>query len=78
MYSLFVLFSIHGKVRILTFHCNKPEYILLQNLAFSHFMKEDYEMIVFNDAKDSEMNDKITKNFIDLGIKCVDTNRTGI
>lgn len=68
---LFVVFSIDAKIRVLTFHCNKPEYILLQKQAFSKFMKEEYEIIVFNDAKDSEMNDKITKNCIDLGIQCV-------
>jgi len=63
--------SIHAKVRILTFHFNKPECIYLQNDAFAHFMKDQYEIIVFNDAKDQGVSEKIDQVCFNLGIQCV-------
>lgn len=60
-----------GKVRLLTFHFNKPELIALQHRAFKKFMQDDYELIVFNDAKTSELEASIKAECERCGIKCV-------
>jgi hypothetical protein len=60
-----------GKVRLLTFHFNKPELISLQHRAFKKFMQDDYELIVFNDAKTSELEAAIKAECERCGIKCV-------
>lgn len=63
--------SLIAKVRILTFHYNKPEFIELQYLAFKKFSRDDFEMIVFNDASNM-IHEKNIKNMCDrYQIKCV-------
>lgn len=60
-----------GKVRFLTFHYNKPELISLQHQAFKKFIQDDYELIVFNDAKTSDMEALIKAECEKCGIRCV-------
>lgn len=60
-----------AKVRLLTFHFNKPELISLQHRAFQKFMQDDYELIVFNDAKTGELEAAIKMECDKCGIKCV-------
>ncbi len=60
-----------AKVRFLTFHYNKPQYIEIQYKMFKKFMRNDYELIVFNDAKDPILSTAIKENCAKYGIKCV-------
>lgn len=43
--------TVFAKVRILTFHYNKADFIELQYKTFKKFMLDDFELIVFNDAR---------------------------
>lgn len=63
--------QLSAKVRILTFHFNKPEFIVLQHKSFQKFMLDDYEIIVFNDANSLENEGAIEQTCKELGIKCV-------
>ena len=47
---LFIPFSLQAKVLILTHAYNKPEFIIWQYKTFKKFLKDEYELIVFNDA----------------------------
>lgn len=63
--------NIIAKVRLLTFHCNKPQFIELQGRAFTKFLEDDYEIIVINDAKTPAMQQKIQAACEANGMKCI-------
>lgn len=58
-------------VRILTFHYNQPNFIRLQYKTLSKFLQDDFELIVFNDAKTIQNEAGIENVCQELGIKCV-------
>lgn len=62
---------IEAKVRILTFHYNVPELIQIQHETLKKFLQEDYELIVFNDARDLQHKKAIKETCAKLGIRCV-------
>ena len=66
-----VIFPLLGKIRILTFHYNKPELIDLQNQALRTFMKDDYELIIFNDGPTQESEKAIRNACAKSGITCI-------
>lgn len=68
---LMVHSEINAKIRILTFHYNLPELIEIQHKTLKKFLKEDYELIVFNDARELEHEKSIKKTCNKLGIRCV-------
>jgi len=58
-------------IRILTFHCNQADFIEMQYLTLSEFLLDDFELIVFNDAK-TEANEKWIEEICDkYQIQCV-------
>lgn len=63
--------DVSAKVRILTFHFNKPDFIELQYKSFKKFLTSDFELIVFNDAalptKEREIQEMCDK----YSIQCV-------
>jgi hypothetical protein len=67
------LFSLHlqAVVRILTFHYNHPEFIEFQHKTLSHFLTDDFELIVFNDAPTSVGQAEIEEVCQEYQIKCV-------
>lgn len=71
--GLFLLLTegISAKVRILTFHYNKPDFIELQHRCLQKFMLDEYELIVFNDAATEENERAIRETCESLGIECV-------
>lgn len=73
--AICVFFALNGlltaKVRVLTFHFNKPEFIELQYLAFKKFSKDDFEIIVFNDANNMIHKKNIEGMCDKYQIKCV-------
>ncbi|NGX47843.1 MAG: hypothetical protein K1000chlam3_01228 [Chlamydiae bacterium] len=75
--KLFILFALllssqaFAKVRFLTFHCNKPDFIELQCKTLAKYMENDYELIVFNDANDLKLEEEIRETCEKYGIQCV-------
>jgi glycosyltransferase involved in cell wall biosynthesis len=63
--------SAFAKIRILTFHYNEPEFIELQFLSFKQFMRDDFELIVFNDGNTPEREEGVRKMCEKHGIQCV-------
>lgn len=70
---LALVFTSHidAKVRILTFHYNIPELIEVQHKTLKKFLKEDYELIVFNDAREPQHVTGIQEVCDKFGIRCV-------
>lgn len=64
-------FQLTAKIRFLTFHCNNPDFIEMQDRTLKKFMQESYELIVFNDASSHEMEREIRSICEQLGILCV-------
>ena len=60
-----------AKVRIFTFHYNKPDFIEFQHRTLEKFLQDNYELIVFNDAREEEYNVAIRNTCERLGIKCI-------
>ena len=77
--SLVLLFfyiePIFAKVRIITFHYNEPAFIEFQFKLFQKFLLEDFEMVVFNDAKTEENEVAIKKTCEKFDIKHVRYNQ---
>ncbi len=68
---LLVSIQLHAKVRILTFHYNRGDFIELQHQTFQKFLQDDYELIVFNDAKTEENKKWIEEVCQKYEIECV-------
>lgn len=76
MYNYLTLFfllfiQVEATVRILTFHCNRPDFIELQHKTLQKFMEDDYELIVFNDAKTEQLEIEIREMCEKHQILCV-------
>ena len=69
--TLWLQVTLFGVVRILTFHYNQSDFIELQHKGLKKFLKDDFELIVFNDAKADHHKKAIEKICFDLGIQCV-------
>lgn len=63
LYLILFLALIHteffSQIRILTFHYNKADFLELQYLCLKKFLKDDFELIVFNDAKNATHEEEI-------------------
>ena len=69
--SIFSVLNLSAKVRVITFHFNKPEFIQLQHRTLQKFLLNDYEMIVFNDAATEGNERKIREECERFGIQCI-------
>ncbi len=71
--SLLLLFSgsLFSKVRILTFHYNQADFIEIQHRCLQKFMSDDYELIVFNDARTADNERAIQQTCEKFGIQCI-------
>lgn len=56
---------------IFTYAYNRPEFIALQNKCFKKFLKEDFDFVVFNDARDVKDETAIQNECSKLGIQCI-------
>lgn len=65
------LSSLSAKVRILSFHYNQADFIEMQYLSLKKFLKDDFELIIFNDAKTKENERWIQDMCDEYGIQCV-------
>lgn len=56
---LMLTMQLDCKILIMTQAHNRPEFIILQKKALDTFIADDFEYVVFNDAKDPEMKKQI-------------------
>jgi len=63
--------SLHAKIRFLTFHFNRPDFIELQYKTLKRFIEDDYELIVFNDANTKEREEGVRSMCEKYGITCI-------
>ena len=63
--------ELSAKVRILTFHCNTPDFIEMQYKTLQKFLVEDFELIVFNDAYSAKDEQEIREMCERYGVQCV-------
>lgn len=61
------------RVKIYTYAYNRPEFILLQHMTFSQLLRDDFEYIVFNNAKTDEDSALTAETCRKLGVKCIVT-----
>ncbi len=73
IFFLALFFNLDGfaTVRILTFHYNQPNFVELQYKTLKKFLKDDFELIVFNDARTLENERGIENVCKEYGIKCI-------
>jgi len=72
--SLFLIINfinIGAKIRLLSFHYNRPDFVEFQYKAFKKFFNKDHELIVFNDASDLQIAQEIQQVCDKYGIQCV-------
>jgi hypothetical protein len=63
--------ELSAKVRLLTFHYDKPDFIEIQYKTFNKFLLDDFELIVFNDADNPTDERAIQEVCNQHGIKCI-------
>lgn len=68
---LFVPFQIDAQVLIITHNYNRPDFVELQYKTFKKFLKDDYEYVVFNDAKDLNKMHEIDAMCARYNIRCI-------
>ncbi len=73
MLGFFLLISgdIFTKVLILVPVYNHPEFIVLQHKTLAKFLKDDFEMVVFNDSRNENMRDQIKLACKNIGVSCI-------
>jgi hypothetical protein len=60
-----------AKIRFFSFQFNRPDFLELQWQLLRKFILDDYELIVFNDAKDPALEESIRKTCEINNIQCV-------
>lgn len=60
-----------AKVVIFTYSYNRPDFIELQHKTFKKFLQDEYQFVVFNDARDPHLYKKIKETCKKLNIKCI-------
>ena len=69
--AFFVKVACEEKVLILTHSYNRPDFIEWQDKTFKKFLQDDFEYVVFNDARDPKMSEQIAKVCRDRAIPCI-------
>jgi hypothetical protein len=65
-------FASETKVLIISHHHNRPDFIEIQYKTFKKFMIDEYEFIVFNDARNHQMHEQIKETCDCYDIECID------
>ncbi len=70
---LFLLFfnSIEAKLLVITHAYKRPDFIVLQDKTFRKFLKDDYEFVVYNDAREPKIFYAIQRTCKELNIRCI-------
>ncbi len=61
----------HDRVLLITHAYNQPDFIQMQAKTFKKFMQDEYEFVVFNDAKDTKMAHQIQAICAECGVRCI-------
>ena len=59
------------KVLIITHACTRPDFIEIHYKTFKKFLLDDYEFVVFNDARTPVLRAKIDQTCEKLGLRCI-------
>lgn len=62
---------IEAKILLFTYSYNRPDFIEIQHKTFKKFLKDEYEFVVFNDARDPHLYRQIKTTCKKLGITCI-------
>lgn len=71
LFLLAMPISCIAKVLFITHSYNRPEFIEMQYKTFKKFMSDDYEYVVFNDAKDESFMHQINNTCAHNNIRCI-------
>lgn len=63
--------SLFTKVLIITHNYNRPDFIEMQYKTFKKFLHDDYEYVVFNDARQEHMKQQIDSMCASYNIRCI-------
>jgi len=63
---------ISAKVLIITHSYHRPDFIALQDKTFKKFLQDDYEFVVFNDARNKTLRHNISQTCKELHIRSID------
>ncbi|GAB5411412.1 MAG: hypothetical protein ChlgKO_05260 [Chlamydiales bacterium] len=63
--------NIEAKSLIITHSYLRPDFIELQDKTFKKFIKDDYEFVVFNDAKNLKIRKEINEICKKLNLRCI-------
>jgi len=58
-----------AKVLIITYSCNQPVFIETQYKTFKKFLHDDYEFVIFNDARSAAMESRINAMCASCGLR---------
>lgn len=61
-------------VKIYAIHYNRPDFIVWQHDTFTTHIKDTFEYIVVNNAKDTGLRKEINDTALNLGLKCIETH----
>ena len=64
-------FSSSAKILLITHSFNRPDFIPIQNKTFKKFLLDDFELVVFNDASDDNISNKIEDACSQEGLRCI-------
>lgn len=74
LFLIFLTFKFFAtdKILIITHSFNRPDFLELQVKTFKKFLQDDYEFVVFNDAKTPGMKSAIIDACKQLDVQCFD------
>lgn len=72
LFGSFITVPSWAKILIFTYAYNRPEFIELQHKTFQKFLKDDYELIVFNDAQEKDTKSQINHMCKQYSIRCIE------
>lgn len=67
----FLSLNLEAHVLIMTHSHNRPDFIKIQHDCFKRFLHDDYEFVVFNDARTKELSNEIKAICKNLGLRCM-------
>lgn len=68
---LLICSSARAQILIFTYAFNRPDFIEIQHKTLKKFLLEEYEFVVFNDAKNPDLEKQINLMCAHLGIQCI-------
>lgn len=63
--------TVNAKTLIITFSYSNPEFIPIQQKTFKHFMKDDYDFVVFSDAPTESGHKEIYDMCVQCDVACI-------